>query len=62
MGQDLRGVEPGFSDCIRQAERVKLVGGFIAVVAAIVATMDVEGILRGGGCGSYDVPRVIERF
>lgn len=45
--QDLHGVEPRFSGPTTQAEQVKLVGGFAA--AAVMADVDVEGILRGGG-------------
>lgn len=49
-GQDFHGVEPGFLDRARQAERVELVGGFTATAAVIVvAVVDVEGILHGSG-------------
>jgi hypothetical protein len=38
-------------DHVGQAERVELVGGFAAAVASIVATVNVEDIVRGGGQG-----------
>jgi hypothetical protein len=41
---------------------VELVGSFATAAAAIVATVDVEGILYGGGCGPFDVPEVFKRF
>jgi hypothetical protein len=44
-------VEPRFLDHAEQEERAELVGDFIAVVATIVATMNMEDILRGGGQG-----------
>ena len=40
-----------FLDHASQAERVELVGGFAAVATAVVATINVEDILRGGGQG-----------
>jgi hypothetical protein len=40
-------VEPRFLNHAGQAERVELVGSFGA--ATVVATVDVEGILHGGG-------------
>ena len=42
---------PRFLDFSRQAERVELVADFAATTAAVVAAMDVEDILRGGGQG-----------
>jgi hypothetical protein len=47
-GQDFPQVAP---DHVGQAERVELVGGFAAAVASIVATVNVEDIVRGGGQG-----------
>ena len=41
-------MEPGFLDHAKQAE---MVGEFAAATTAIVATMDVENILHGGGQG-----------
>jgi len=42
-------VAPRFPDHARQAEWAELVGDFAATAATIVATIDVEDILRGGG-------------
>jgi hypothetical protein len=39
----------GFSDHVSQAERAELVGSFTAAATAIVAAVDVEDILHGGG-------------
>jgi hypothetical protein len=47
--QDFRQVAPGFSGHARKAERAELVGGFAVAEATIVATVDVEDILCGGG-------------
>jgi hypothetical protein len=47
IGQDLRWVEPRFSDHAGQEEQVELVGDFVTAVAA----MNVEDILRDGGQG-----------
>jgi hypothetical protein len=44
-------VEPEFLDHVRLEERVALVGDFATAVAAIVATVNVEDILRGSGQG-----------
>jgi hypothetical protein len=44
-------VEPGFPDHVGQAERAELVGDFAAAAAAVVAAVNVEDILRGGGQG-----------
>jgi hypothetical protein len=41
----------GFSDHAGLEERVALVGDFATTAVAIVATMNVEDILRGGGQG-----------
>lgn len=51
QGQDFRQVAPRFPDHAGQAERVELVGNFAAAAAAIVAAVDVEDILHGGGQG-----------
>jgi hypothetical protein len=40
-------VEPRFLNHVGQAERVELVSSF--VTATVMATVDVEGILHGGG-------------
>lgn len=43
-------MEPGFPDHVGQAKRAELFGDFTAVVA-VVATMNMEGILHGIGQG-----------
>jgi hypothetical protein len=50
-GQDFRWVAPRFLGHAGQAEQAKLVGDFTAIVVAIVATVNVEDILRDGGQG-----------
>jgi len=50
-GQDFHQVAPRFLNHARQAEQVELVGGFAAMMAMVVATVNVEDILRGGGQG-----------
>ena len=50
-GQDFRLVAPGFSDHARLAEWAELVSSFATDAAAIVAAMNVEDILYGGGQG-----------
>ena len=50
-GQDLRRMELGFPNHAGQEERVELVGDFTATAATIVATVNKEDILRGGGQG-----------
>jgi len=50
-GQDFRRVEPGFLGLARLAEQSELVSDFAVAVATIVATVNVEDILRGGGQG-----------
>ena len=44
-------MEHGFSYHTGQAERAELVSDFAVAVATIVATVNVEDILRGGGQG-----------
>ena len=44
-------MEPGFLDHVGQAKRVELVDDFAAATTAVVATVDVEDILHGGGQG-----------
>lgn len=52
-------MEPGFHGHAGQAEQADLVDDFAAAVAAVVATMDVEDILCGGGRGPYVVLGVL---
>ena len=49
--QDFRRVEPEFLGHARLVERAELVGDFTATAATIMATMNVEDILHGGGQG-----------
>ena len=44
-------MEPGFLGLARLAEQSELVSDFAVAVATIVATVNVEDILRGGGQG-----------
>jgi hypothetical protein len=44
-------VAPKFPDHAKQVERAKLVDGFAAAATAVVAIVDVEDILCGGGQG-----------
>jgi hypothetical protein len=44
-------VAPRFLDQASLAERAKLVGGFAAVAAAVMAAVNVEDILHSGGQG-----------
>jgi hypothetical protein len=44
---DLRRVAPNFPKRIEQKKWVELVNDFAVASAAIVATMDVEGIIHG---------------
>lgn len=44
---DLRWVAPRFLEHVEQKKRVELVSDFAITSAAIVAAMDVEGIIRG---------------
>jgi hypothetical protein len=50
-GQDFQWVAPRFSDHARQAEPAKLVGDFAVAAAAVVALVNMEDILCGGGQG-----------
>jgi len=50
-GQDFCRVEPRFLGHAEQAKRAELVGDFAATTATVVATVNVEDILRGGGQG-----------
>ena len=49
--QDFCQVEPGFPDHAGQAKQAELVGDFTIAMATIVAAVNVEDILRGGGQG-----------
>ena len=42
---------PGFPDHAGQAEWVELVSDFTTIATTIVAALDMEDILRGGGQG-----------
>ena len=42
---------PGFPDHASQAERAEMVGGFATAAVIIVATVNMEDILCGGGQG-----------
>ena len=42
-------VMPRFSECVRPEEQDELVNNFTATANAIVAAVDVEEILHGGG-------------
>jgi hypothetical protein len=44
-------VAPKFPDHARQVELAKLVDGFATAATTVVAAVDVEDILRGGGQG-----------
>jgi cephalosporin-C deacetylase-like acetyl esterase len=46
---DLHWVAPGFPEFVEQEKRVELVNDFAAASAAVVAAMNVEDILHGGG-------------
>ena len=46
---NLHRVAPGFPEHVRQEERAKLVNDFATAASAIVAAIDVEGILRNDG-------------
>jgi hypothetical protein len=48
-GQDFHRVAPGFPSHARQAEPVKLVGNFATAAATVVALVNMEDILCGGG-------------
>ena len=54
-------MDPGFLGHVGQAERAELVGDFAdvadAIMAAVVATMNMEDILHDGGQGPSVVPR-----
>ena len=50
--QDLRRVEPGFSNYAGQKEQAELVVDIATATAAVMATVNVEDILRSGGQGS----------
>lgn len=47
---DLRRATPGFRDHVGQEERTELVGDFITA-ATVVATVNMEDVLRGAGQG-----------
>ena len=47
--RDFHQAAAGFSDHASQAEHAELVGGFAAATAAIMATINMEDILRNGG-------------
>ena len=49
--QDFHQVVPRFLDHAGQAERAKLIDDFAATAVVIVAIIDVEDILHGGGQG-----------
>ena len=44
---DLRRVAPGFLEHVERKKRAELVNDFAITSAAIVAAMDVEGIIHG---------------
>jgi hypothetical protein len=46
---NLRRVTPGFSEHARQEEQTTRVNDFAATADVVVAIMDVEEILHGGG-------------
>lgn len=46
---NLHRVAPGFPKDVKQEERAELVDDFAATAAVVVATVDVEDILHGGG-------------
>ena len=55
---DFHQVALGVPDHAWQVERAELVSSFAAAAATIIATVNVEDILHGGGQGPWVVPRV----
>ena len=47
VGMDVDRVAPGFPERVEQKKRAELVNDFAATSAAIMAAMDVEGIIHG---------------
>ena len=51
IGQNFHQVAPGFPNYTSQAERAEMVGGFATAAATVVAAVNMEDILYGGGQG-----------